>query len=106
MSHKAKVIFHVDMNSFYASVGMAYNPSLKGKAIAIAGHPEERKGIIVTTSYEARAMGAKTTRPIWEAKKQCRELIIIPPCFERSLSMATKLVKLLLEIRPLFEPIS
>src|SRR5690625_1761 len=106
MSNKAKVIFHVDMNSFYASVEMAYNPSLKGKAIAIAGNPEERKGIIVTSSYEARAMGVKTTMPIWEAKKHCPQLIIIRPNFERYRSMSAKIFKLLLEITPLVEPIS
>lgn len=58
---KGRVIFHVDMNSFYASVEMVYQPSLKGQPLAIAGNPEERKGIIVTSSYEARAYGVKTT---------------------------------------------
>src|SRR5690625_4754744 len=106
MSNKAKVIFHVDMNSFYASVEMAYNPSLKGKAIAIAGNPEERRGIIVTSSYEARAMGVRTTMPIWEAKKHCPDLIIIRPNFERYRNMSAEIFKLLLEITPLVEPVS
>ncbi len=66
---KGRVIFHIDMNCFYASVEMAHNPELKGKPIAIAGNPEERKGIIVTSSYEARAKGVKTTMPVWQAKK-------------------------------------
>lgn len=65
---KGRVIFHVDMNSFYASVEMAYNPELKGKPLAIAGNPKERRGIIVTCSYEARKFGVKTTMPVWEAK--------------------------------------
>ncbi|WP_258871394.1 Y-family DNA polymerase, partial [Halobacillus trueperi] len=39
----------VDMNSFYASVEAAFDPSLKGKPLAIAGNPEERRGIIVTS---------------------------------------------------------
>ena len=49
-----RIIFHVDMNSFYASVEQAYHPELKGKPLAIAGNPKERRGIIVTSSYEAR----------------------------------------------------
>ena len=43
-----RIIFHIDMNCFYASVEMAYEPSLKGKPVAIAGNPKERKGIIVS----------------------------------------------------------
>ena len=66
-----RVILHVDMNSFFASVEMAYDASLKGKPIAVAGNPEERKGIIVTCSYEARKFGVKTTMAVWEAKKLC-----------------------------------
>ncbi|XYJ23620.1 hypothetical protein ACSE3M_01540 [Bacillus velezensis] len=61
MAGKGRIIFHIDMNSFYASVEMAYDPSLRGKPIAVAGNVKERKGIIVTCSYEARARGVKTT---------------------------------------------
>ncbi len=73
LSEKGRVILHVDMNSFFASVEMAYNPSLKGKPLAVAGDEEQRKGIIVTCSYEARKYGVKTTMPLWEAKKLCPE---------------------------------
>src|SRR5699024_8468628 len=103
---KAKVIFHVDMNSFYASVEMAYNPSLKGKPIAIAGNPEQRKGIVVTSSYEARAKGGKTTMPLWEAKKLCPSLIVIRPNFERYREVSAKIFRLLSEVTDLVEPVS
>ncbi len=106
MIKKAKVIFHVDMNSFYASVEMAYNPKLKGKPIAIAGNPEERKGIIVTSSYEARAKGIKTTMPLWEAKKLCPELIVIRPNFPRYRETSTKIFRMLANFTPLIEPVS
>src|SRR5690625_5592510 len=80
---KGRVILHIDMNAFYASVEMAHEPSLKGKPLAIAGNPYERKGIIVTSSYEARAKGVKTTMPLWQARKLCPNLIALPPNFER-----------------------
>src|SRR5699024_2783445 len=88
---KEKVIFNIDINSFYTSVEMAYNPSLKGKPIAIAGNPEQRKGIVVTSSYEARAKGVKTTMPLWEAKKLCPSLIVIRPNFERYREVSAKI---------------
>src|SRR5690625_4803264 len=106
MVKKAKVIFHVDMNSFYASVEMAYNHQLKGKPVAIAGNPEERRGIIVTSSYEARAKGVKTTMPLWQAKKLCPELIVMRPNFSRYRKASQRIFKMLAEITPLIEPIS
>lgn len=106
MAKKAKVIFHVDMNSFYASVEMAYNPKLKGRPIAIAGNPEERKGIIVTSSYEAREKGVKTTMTLWEAKKLCPELLVIRPNFTRYRETSSKIFKMLAELTPIIEPVS
>lgn len=104
--NKARVIFHIDMNSFYASVEIAHDPRLKGKPIAIAGNPEQRKGIIVTSSYEARAKGVKTTMPLWQAKKLCPELIVIRPNFTRYREMSAKIFQLLAEMTPIIEPVS
>ncbi|WP_053219315.1 DNA polymerase IV [Virgibacillus senegalensis] len=103
---KGRVIFHVDMNSFYASVEMAYNPELKGKAIAIAGNPEERKGIIVTSSYEARKKGVKTTMPLWEAKKLCPELLVMRPNFDRYRAASREIFKILSDVTSFVQPVS
>lgn len=94
------------MNSFYASVEMAFNPDLKGKPVAIAGNPEERKGIIVTSSYEARAKGVRTTMTVWQAKKLCPELIILKPNFERYRAASSEIFRIMSEITPLVQPVS
>jgi DNA polymerase-4 len=101
-----RVILHVDMNSFYASVEMAYDPSLKGKPLAIAGNVEERRGIIVTCSYEARRFGVKTTMPLWEAKKLCPGLIVKSPNFDRYRSASMGMFELLRQYTDLVEPVS
>ncbi|GAA0416442.1 DNA polymerase IV [Virgibacillus salarius] len=103
---KRRVIFHIDMNCFYASVEMAYNPKLKGRPVAIAGNPEERRGIVVTSSYEARAKGVKTTMNLWEAKKLCPELIVLRPNFERYRTASREIFKMLSEITPFVQPVS
>jgi len=103
---KGRVILHIDMNCFYASVEMSLHPKLKGKPVAIAGNPEERKGIIVTSSYEARAKGIKTTMPLWEARKLCPELIVLPPHFDQYRLASQQMFKILADITPLIEPIS
>jgi len=101
-----RVILHVDMNSFYASVEMAFDPSLKGKPLAIAGNAEERRGIIVTCSYEARQFGVKTTMPLWEAKKLCPQLIVKTPNFDRYRAASMGMFDILRHYTKLVEPVS
>lgn len=104
--NKRRIIFHIDMNCFYASVEMAYDPKLKGKPLAIAGNPYERKGIIVTSSYEARSKGVKTTMPLWQAKKLCPELLVLLPNFDRYRSASKEIFTILSDITPLVQPVS
>ncbi|MGG3623980.1 DNA polymerase IV [Bacillus gobiensis] len=101
-----RIIFHIDMNSFYASVEVAYDPSLKGKPLAIAGNAKDRKGIVVTSSYEARKYGVKAPMPLWEAKKLCPSLIVRSPNFERYRSSSKEMFSLLREYTDLVEPVS
>lgn len=103
---RARIIYHIDMNSFYASVEVAHNPSLKGKPVAIAGNPKHRRGIIVTSSYEARHYGVRTTMPLWEARKLCPDLIVLPPNFERYREASRKMFQLVAELTPCVEPVS
>ena len=106
MRKSHRIIFHIDMNCFYASVEMTYRPELVGKPVAIAGNPEERKGIIITSSYEARAKGVKTTMPIWEAKKLCPELIVLRPNFERYRKASKALFNICKTYSPITQPVS
>jgi DNA polymerase-4 len=101
-----RIIFHVDMNSFYASVEMAYDPTLRGKPLAIAGNVEERKGIVVTCSYEARAFGVKTTMPLWEARQKCPQMIVRKPNFERYRKSSQAMFDILRQYTDLVEPVS
>ncbi len=75
-----KIILHIDMNCYFASVEMAVNPSLKGKPIAIGG--DYSRGIISTASYEARKYGVNSAMPTYKAKELCKDLIILPVHFE------------------------
>ncbi|MFG6494273.1 DNA polymerase IV [Fictibacillus sp. UD] len=103
---KRRIIFHVDMNSFYASVEMAENPNLRGKPVAVAGNVEERKGIIVTCSYEARERGVRTTMPLWQARKLCPNLVVVPPDFETYKIYSSRMFQLLQEYTEWVEPVS
>lgn len=101
-----KVIFHLDMNCFYASVEQAHDPSLKGKPIAVAGNEKERRGIIVTSSYEARAKGIYTTMNVGEAKRKCPELLLLPPDFAKYRVASAAIFAILRSYTHLVEPVS
>ncbi len=101
-----RVIFHIDMNSFYASVEQSHDPTLKGKALAIAGNPKERRGIIVTCSYEARAHGIFTTMQVHEAKRKLPGLIVMAPNFERYRTASKAMFDILRSYTDNVEPVS
>ncbi|WP_435367803.1 DNA polymerase IV [Priestia koreensis] len=101
-----RVILHVDANAFYASVETAHDPSLEGKALAIAGDPKERRGIIVTCNYQARSRGVYTTMTVWEAKRKCPELIVRKPNFPLYREVSAQMFEFLSTISPLIEPAS
>lgn len=71
----ARVIFHIDLNAFFANAEVLLDPSLKGKPLVVSGHT--RRSVVSTASYEARKYGIHSAMPIAEAEKLCRELIII-----------------------------
>lgn len=76
-----KIIFHIDLNSFFASCAISEDPSLANKPVAIAHLDVLRKSIILTSSYEARKYGIKTTMMVREAIPLCPHLIIVEPNF-------------------------
>ena len=74
-----RVILHSDMNSFYASVEQAEDPSLRGKPVVVAGKEELRHGIVLTKSIEAKRYGIQTAEALWQARAKCPDLIVLPP---------------------------
>ena len=77
-----RVILHSDMNSFYASVEQAENPSLRGKPVVVAGKEELRHGIVLTKSIEAKRYGIQTAEALWQARAKCPDLIVLPPRYK------------------------
>ena len=67
------------MNSFYASVEQAEDPSLRGKPVVVAGKEELRHGIVLTKSIEAKRYGIQTAEALWQARAKCPDLIVLPP---------------------------
>ena len=75
-----QIIFHIDLNAFYASAETSVDPSLIGKPVVISGM--NRRSIVSTASYEARKYGIHSAMPLFQAKQLCKNLIIKPVNFD------------------------
>ena len=80
-----RIIFHCDLNSFYASVELLDHPELRHLPVAVCGDPESRHGIILTRNQLAKPFGVHVGQTIWEARRCCPELMVVRPHFDRYL---------------------
>lgn len=76
-----RIILHCDLNNFFASATLAFNPTLKGLPVAICGDAKKRHGIVLAKNNIAKNFGVLTAETIWEAKRKCADLIILSPDF-------------------------
>ena len=74
-----RIILHCDLNSFYASVELLSHPELREVPMAVCGDPASRKGIILAKNEPAKACGVKTAETIWQARRKCPDLVLLPP---------------------------
>jgi DNA polymerase IV (DinB-like DNA polymerase) len=80
LATRPRIIFHIDMDSFYASVEIQRNPSLKGKPVIVGADPKAGtgRGVVSTCSYEARRYGVRSGMPISKAYKLCPNGVYLP----------------------------
>ncbi len=74
-----RVILHCDLNSFFASVELLDKPTLRDVPVAVCGDPKSRHGIILAKNEPAKKMGVKTAETLWQARKKCPALVLLPP---------------------------
>lgn len=74
-----RTILHADCNGFFASVECVRNPNLRRVPMAVCGSPEDRHGIILAKNELAKARGIVTAETVWQARKKCPELVLVPP---------------------------
>ena len=77
-----RVIFHLDMDAFYASVEQRDNPELAGRPV-IVGAPPTQRGVVCAASYEARKFGVRSAMPSATAGRLCPKGVFVWPHMER-----------------------
>ncbi|MDP3396764.1 MAG: DNA polymerase IV [Methanoregula sp.] len=94
---RQRIILHLDMDSFYASVEVRENSDLKGKPVVIGADPKNGtgRGVVSTCSYEARAFGIRSAMPISQAFVLCPHAVFLPPDFPRYAKASAEVMAIL-----------
>ncbi|MBQ3155347.1 MAG: DNA polymerase IV [Clostridia bacterium] len=101
-----RVILHCDCNNFYASVELLKFPELRDKPVAVAGDPEGRHGIILAKNMIAKRYGVQTAETVWQAKKKCPDLVLLPPHHDEYEAMSRRVNEIYLSVTDQVEPFS
>jgi len=86
-----RVVMHVDMDAFFASVEQQTFPFLRGKPTGVCGDPDGRT-VIAAASYEAKRRGVKTAMTIPEARRLCPEIILVSGDPDKYVDTSTRIL--------------
>lgn len=98
------LIFHMDMDAFYASVEQRDFPEYQGKPLIVGGR--SRRGVVATCSYEARKFGVHSAQPMSVALKKCPDAIVVSPRMSHYVAVSRQIMAILREYSPTIEPLS
>jgi len=103
-----RVILHVDMDAFYASIEQLDDPSLKGKPVIVGADPREGRGrgVVAACSYEARKFGVHSALPISQAWRLCPQGSYVPVRMARYIEVSKVVMDVLHRFTNLVEPLS
>jgi DNA polymerase-4 len=92
------------MDAFYASVEQRDNPSLRGLPVAVGGSRE--RGVVAAASYEARRFGVHSAMPSVTARRQCPDLVFVPPRFDVYKAVSQQIHNVFARYTSLIQPLS
>lgn len=99
-----RVIAHVDMDAFFASIEQRDNPELQGKPVVVGGSRE--RGVVSAASYEARRYGVRSAMPMAEALRRCPHAVVLPGRMEAYATASRAVMEVFRSFTPLVEPLS
>ncbi|WP_428484466.1 DNA polymerase IV [Rhodopila sp.] len=97
-------IIHIDMDAFYASVEQRDDPALRGLPVAVGGSRE--RGVVAAASYEARRFGVRSAMPSITARRQCPDLVFVPPRFDVYKAVSRQIHDIFARYTSLVQPLS
>lgn len=100
----ASVLFHIDLNAFFANAEMLRHPEYKGKPLAVGSLSS--RSVLATANYEARKFGVHSAMPVFQAKEKCPELVIVPGDYEYYRKLSSRFFAYLRRYSDKLEPLS
>ena len=101
---KTRNILHCDCNSFFASVELLSRPELRNRPVAVGGDSRSRHGIVLAKNEAAKKYGIKTAETLWQARKKCPDLIVLPPHYDLYTEFSRQINGIYVEYTDLVEP--
>ena len=101
----ARQTMHIDLDAFFVSVEQAENPELQDKPVVVGGRPD-RRGVVASASYEARAFGLHAGMPLTTAYRLCPQATFIEGSFPKYRRASQGFMTILADFSPYLEPVS
>ncbi|WP_437884628.1 DNA polymerase IV [Pseudomonas sp. LRF_L74] len=98
-------IVHIDCDCFYAAIEMRDDPTLAGKPLAVGG-AADRRGVVATCNYEARAWGVRSAMPMGQALKLCPDLRVVRPRMDVYKGVSREIHGIFRDFTEIIEPLS
>ncbi|MDR0932474.1 MAG: DNA polymerase IV [Victivallales bacterium] len=98
-------IIHIDMDAFFASIEQRDRPELRGCPVIVGG-AAERRGVVSTCSYEARAFGVHSAMPTRSAKRLCPQAVFLDVDMKKYQRESAKIRDIFHRFSALIEPVS
>ena len=101
----SRKIIHLDADCFYAAIEMRDAPALRGIPLAVGGSAE-RRGVLTTCNYEARAFGVRSAMPTAQAMRLCPQLTVVAPQMSKYREASKAMRAIFAEFTEVIEPLS
>lgn len=103
---KNRIIFLIDMQSFYANLEKLAHPLLTDEPVVVAGDPSIRSGVILAACPKAKSYGIQTAEPIWQAQNKCPHVHILKPHMQFYVNVSVTISSFLEQYSAAVEPYS